>query len=82
MKPTAYADLADQSEDDRIAIIGKYVTERGMTVGIAIDDDKKKVERYVAKILSRFPAVEVLSRTPLLSGTVLVRVGPKPKALP
>jgi hypothetical protein len=77
MKPAGYADLADRPEDERIAIIGKYVTVHRMTVGVALDNDEAKIERYIAKLLERFPDVEIVSRTPLLAHTVLVRVGPK-----
>ena len=70
----AFADLADLSEDDRIAIIAKTAAA-GVIVGFVVDDEPK-ADRYIAK-LSAYP-VRVIDRGPgPVFGTVLVRVGPK-----
>ncbi len=72
---TAFADLADMPEDDRIAIIAR-VAAAGKIVGFIVDDDTK-ADRYIQK-LAAFP-VRIIDRAPsaLVKGTVLVRVGPK-----
>lgn len=81
-KLPGFADLADLPEDKRIEIIGKFVTEQKKIVGVALDDDKKKVDRYISKMLIRFPGLVIESKTKLMAGTVLVRVGPKPTPRP
>ena len=70
---TAYADLADLPEDDRIAIIGK-AAENGALVGVFVDDDDK-ADRYVAKLTQRFKVKVVDRKAGLVAGTVLVRIG-------
>lgn len=48
----AYADLADLSEDDRIAIIGR-TAESGERVGFVVEDHAK-ADRYIEKLTKRF----------------------------
>lgn len=71
-----YADLADLPEDQRIAIIGRVVTEQLKTVGFFVDDDEK-ADRYIEKLTTSFK-VRVLERKRdvLVKNTVFVRVGP------
>jgi len=77
-----YADLAELPEDTRIRIIGETMAtnrhQTDFTVGVAIDDEKEKYDRYIKKILTRFPDVVVISKKPLFKGIVLVKLGHKP----
>jgi hypothetical protein len=70
---TAFADLADLPEDDRIAMIGKAASN-GALVGFFVDDDAK-ADRYIDKLVNRFK-VKVIDRHAGPANTVLVRVGP------
>lgn len=79
-KMPPFADLHSMPEDDRIALIGKIVTEQKKVIGVALEDDKKKIERYITKMLTRWPGLVVESKTKLTPGTVLIRVGPKPES--
>jgi hypothetical protein len=57
-----YADLADLPEDDRIALIGKAAMA-GNVVAVCVDDDPTdKADRYIAKLLKRFPQLEEVER--------------------
>jgi hypothetical protein len=56
-----YKDLADQPEDDRIRQIGEAAM-KGLTVAFVTDADPGKADRYVSKLLKRFPALKVLGR--------------------
>lgn len=72
-----YADLADLPEDERIDIIGRTVMEQGLTVAVAVDSDRDKMERYIRKLLKRFPGIRILERLPgIVSGTLTIKVGP------
>lgn len=80
MKPLGYADLATLPEDDRIALIGRMVTEQKKVIGITLEDDKAKIQRYCSKLLTRFPQLVIVSQLPgLVPRTVFVKVGPKPE---
>lgn len=61
-----YADLADLPEDDRIKIIGEYAMA-GNQVGVPVDeegpDGYAKADRYVKKLLARFPLLEFVSKS-------------------
>lgn len=60
-RPKGYADLADMPEDERIGIIGNAVMDRpGETIAVVTDSDPGKLERYVNKIVTRFPGIEVV----------------------
>lgn len=82
---TAYADIASVKEDDRIQIIGRTIMEgsrsesgKSKVVGFVVEDDEK-ADRYINKLMSKFPCVNVISRgVGPVKGTVLVRVGVKP----
>lgn len=74
-----YSDLADLPEDERIQIIGESAMA-GNIIGIAIDDDDRKVRRYLKKLLKRFPGIRHIDTKPgIVPGTVIVRVGPEAK---
>lgn len=56
-----YADLASMPEDERIGVIGNVVMERpGEIIAVVTDSDPGKLERYVNKIVTRFPGIEVV----------------------
>lgn len=74
-----YSDLADLPENERIRIIGE-AARAGNIIGIALEDDAKKIKRYIKKLTKRFPDVRHVSTdSGLVAGTVLVRVGPLAK---
>jgi hypothetical protein len=60
-----FADLADLPEDERIRIIGEYAMA-GNQVGVPVDeegpDGYEKADRYVKKLLARFPLLEFVSK--------------------
>lgn len=60
-----FVDLADLPEDDRITIIGQAVMQ-GAQVGVPVDeegpDGYEKADRYVKKLLERFPLIEFVSK--------------------
>jgi len=77
-KPEGFVDLHALSEDERIDMIGHAVTVHGKTVGVLIDDQPGKVERYRRKLRDRFPAAVVLDQTSgPVEGVVTIRVGPQ-----
>jgi len=79
MKP--YKDLAHLPEDDRIDQIGRKVTVEKMTVGVFVDD-KKKADRYIGKLLRRFPELLVISsHDDVVPPSIFIKVGPKPPAV-
>ena len=61
-KPGGYIDISKLSEDERIEVIGKSLTcehcikRKGgpLEIGVALDDDAPKVQRYVQKLKDRF----------------------------
>jgi hypothetical protein len=59
---THFKDLYQEPEDERIRIIGERATE-GSIVGVVLEkDEPAKVERYIQKVLDRYPAVCVIAR--------------------
>ena len=60
-----YADLGDLPEDERIRIIGEYAMA-GNQVGVPVDeegpDGYAKADRYISKLLTRFPLLEFVSK--------------------
>ena len=75
-KPTAFADLHHLSEDERIEMIGETVmsSAAGEVVGFVTDADLGKSDRYVRKILQRFPAIQIIGKKAgPVPGTVVVR---------
>lgn len=73
-----YMDLADLEEDQRIDQIGHIVTAHQKTAAVIVDSDPGKADRYIRKLLERFPGIEVLEKVPgPVSNTITVKVGPK-----
>jgi len=76
-KKPKFADIANLDEDRRIDVIGQAaMMAPGKTVAFVTDDQPaSKADRYVRKLLTKFPALEVLARTAgPVAGTVSVRV--------
>lgn len=71
MKKPMYADLGDISENNRIDLIGHRVVDHHEQVAFMVDDDAK-ADRYIAKLLKKFPGVSVKTRGPGPAGTIAV----------
>ena len=60
-----YADLADLSEDERIRVIGEYAMA-GNQIGVPVDeegpDGYEKADRYIEKLTSQFPLLEIVRK--------------------
>ena len=55
-----YADSGDANEDTRIRIMGEYITAHPEEqVCIIVDDNPDKLTRYILKLTTRFPQVEI-----------------------
>lgn len=54
-----YKDIADIPEEDRIGEIGRKTIELKKGVAFITDADPGKKERYIKKLLDRFPQIEV-----------------------
>lgn len=77
-KPSGFADLHELSEDQRIEVIGRTVVEMGKTVGVVVDDEPGKAERYIRKLRERFPGAVVLSQEKgPVAGAVTLKIGPQ-----
>lgn len=73
-----YADLADLPEDQRITIIGQTAMKGGV-IAVCVDADPGKADRYVRKLLTRFPELEEVERfAGPVAGVVTVKVRKKP----
>jgi hypothetical protein len=59
-----YKDLADMPEDTRIGVIGKYTMNTDKEVAFAVDNLPGKADRYMRKLLKRFPELEEVERFP------------------
>jgi hypothetical protein len=77
------ADLHRLSENDRIKLIGESVMNAPAGSGDKppmngfIVETEEKADRYIAKLLKRFPGIRIIDRQPgPVVGTILVRVGP------
>lgn len=69
-----YQDIADHDEDTRIEMIGKKAMT-GQTVAFITDADPGKADRYIAKLLKKFPGLKVLARFDgPIKGVVTVKV--------
>lgn len=77
-----YADLADLSENQRIKIIGHRAAVLREVVGVALETDRKKIDRYRRKLEEAYPGLLEFQESPLLPGTTLLRVTPKPQNVP
>lgn len=70
---TAFVDMGDFSEDERIQTIGRTVENAGGIVGFVVEDDAK-ADRYIKKLVKAH-AVHVVDRgAGPVKGTVLVRI--------
>lgn len=56
-----FKDIADLSEDDRIKMIGTEAM-KGLEIAFVVDDDGKKADRYISKLLASFPQLKVIYR--------------------
>lgn len=75
-----YQDLFDLSEDQRIDLIGHMVVDHKQTNAFVVEDDAK-ADRYIKKLVAKFPGVEVVGRGKgPIAGTVYVKVGPRADA--
>lgn len=73
-----WADLAGKDEDRRIQIIGETAAA-GRIVGVCLEREAQKIERYVRKITERYPTVVELSRTDgPVEGVITIKFGPRP----
>ncbi len=72
-----FADLADLPEDRRITIIGQAAMA-GNVVGVCVDADHGKADRYVRKLLERFPDLEEAGRSAgPVAGVVTIKIRKK-----
>lgn len=81
-KPKAVFDLHRVSEDDRITMIADSIMGMGSTglVGVLVDDVPGKPERYIEKLTTRFPLIELVDRGPgPVEKVVLLRFRQKPQ---
>lgn len=64
MNCKGYADLGDMKEDQRIDVIGKSIMamEVGRTIAFVTDSEPGKADRYIRKLTTKFPSIEVVSR--------------------
>lgn len=56
-----YMDAADLEEDKRIQIIGESAMAGGK-IAFHVDDEPGKADRYIQKLLTKFPELKVKSR--------------------
>ena len=69
-----FRDLADLPEDERIIMIGEAAMT-GKTVAFVTDSDPGKAERYITKLMTAFPKLEVISKSPgPVPDTITVKV--------
>lgn len=69
-------DLHNTGEDTRIKIVGAMAQSK--IVGIILEDDPEKIERYKAKLAERFPLTRFIDSKPgPTRGMVYLRFGPK-----
>ena len=75
-----YRDAYNLPEDVRIDLIGKTAIQQKKLVGFVTDSDPGKADRYISKLLERFPGLEVVSRgSGPVPGAVYVTVQAKGK---
>ena len=76
--PKAFIDLHRFQEDARIDAIGTTALKHNFKVGFVVDNEPGKPDRYIKKLLEKYPMLEVLHReagpTP---GAYTVIVAPK-----
>lgn len=78
-----YLDLHSLTENQRIEMIGKSVmdaprssADQPLVAAFVVEDDVK-ADRYIAKLLKKFPSIRIIDRTPgpVVGMSVTVRVG-------
>jgi len=75
MSIVPFADITYLEEDKRITAIGQLASVK--IVGFITDDEPGKADRYIEKLQTRFPGLQVLSRTNgPVPGTVTIKIGP------
>lgn len=75
MRLKGFVDAADLAEDRRITMIGETAMKTGGKIGFITDSDPGKAERYIKKLLTRFPQLTVVDRFDgPADGTVTVSV--------
>ena len=77
-----FLDVADYGEDYRIGMIGEAAMKASENGVAFVTDDfpAGKADRYVKKLLERFPELEVMDRFPgPVKGAVSVKVRRKKK---
>jgi len=76
-KPQAYLDTHRLDEDRRIAMIGEAASKGGK-IGFHVDDEPGKADRYIEKLLKRFPHLKVENRfkgpTPGVETVIVIRM--------
>jgi hypothetical protein len=74
MKLPVFSDLHRLPEDERIRIIGDAYMA-GAKVGVPIDDEPDKPQRYRRKLQERYPGIRVAILPGLVPGTKTLSVG-------
>ena len=77
-----YKDLHSENEDERIRQIGEKCMNEKQVVGFMVDNDlvdMGKADRYIQKLLERYPGIRVQFRGPFATGITLVKVAPPEK---
>ena len=70
----AFADLADLPEDERIQLIANTAKHHpGTVVGVAVDDESEKVERYKKKLRAHGLTIMEVVKGPV-TGAQLIKV--------
>lgn len=73
-----FADLQKLPEDERIKLIGHMVTVHKKTVGIVLEHERDKIQRYVGKLEAAHPGeLEFINEQGLTANTVLLKIKPK-----
>lgn len=71
-----FSDLHCLEEDARVRVIGEKAAA-GKLVGVLLDNDEKKIARYIKKLTERHPTVALIDRHPgPTTGVVILRFGP------
>lgn len=77
MPPKAFIDLYKLPEDERIKVIGHTVMTHKKIIGVCVDDEPGKPERYIRKLKEWFPGIVIMDQ---LKGPVkeviTIMVGP------
>jgi hypothetical protein len=77
MNKPPFVDLHSLDEDDRIDMIGHRAIDHKDVVGFVVDDDGEKADRYIAKLMAKFPQIRVIARGKgPTEGAYFVKVGP------